>query len=171
MANTYILIASNTVSSATASVTFSGIPNTYTDLLLRCSNRTASGGIESLRIQINSDTGTNYSYTQFISNGSTLSATRFGNQAGINLYDTDYSSDTANVFSIGDIYFPNYLSAYNKPIGVTGAREINAVAGTLTVQAGLWRNSSAISSMTLTYTGGNNHLAGSTFYLYGIKNS
>jgi hypothetical protein len=37
MANTYTLIASNTLGASAASVTFSAIPSTYTDLVVRYS--------------------------------------------------------------------------------------------------------------------------------------
>jgi len=171
MANTYALISSNTLSSSQASVTFSSIPSTYTDLVLKCSNRTASGGVEDLLIEFNNDSSTIYSSTRIVGNGSTATSSLQSGVTLMNAYESNWNSDTANTFSNGEFYIPNYTSTSNKPISIYGAREVNATAGTLTARAGLYRNTSAITSIKLTYSGGNSHLTGSSFFLYGIKNS
>ena len=171
MANTYTLISSSTVATNTASVTFSSIPSTYTDLVIRCSNRTASGGVETLNIQLNGDTATNYSSTNVKGSGTAASNSRTTSDTSATMYTSDWSSDTANTFSNGEIYIPSYTVAQNKPIGTFGVEENNAAAAFITASASLWRSTAAVTSITLIYTGGNNHLAGSSFYLYGIKSS
>jgi len=70
---TYTLIASNTLGSGTATVTFSSIPGTYTDLILVCglpATGTANNS-DGLRFQLNSDTGSNYSATWLTNSGTT----------------------------------------------------------------------------------------------------
>lgn len=73
MANTYTLISSNTLTSSAASVTFSSIPATYTDLVLRISSRTdAAGATATVAAQFNGDTtSANYSETNLNSDGAT----------------------------------------------------------------------------------------------------
>jgi len=168
---TYTLISSTTVATATASVTFSSIPATYTDLVLRCSNRTASGGVETLNLQINGSTATNYSSTNVRSNGSAALSSRTTSDTSATMYTSAWSSITANVFSSGEIYIPNYTVAQNRQIETFGVQENGAVAAFNTASASLYRNTTAITSLTLIYTGGNDHLAGSSFKLYGISNA
>jgi hypothetical protein len=76
-ASTYVPIATQTLGSATASVTFSSIPATYTDLVLivAAQNVTASG-VNNMALVLNSDGGTNYSMTRLSGNGSTVSSDR-----------------------------------------------------------------------------------------------
>jgi hypothetical protein len=74
--NTYEAIATQTLGSAAASVTFSSIPSTYTDLVLVCNFETSSNAIAGVYIQFNGDTSTNYSSTNLIGNGSTAESSR-----------------------------------------------------------------------------------------------
>ena len=69
MAVTYTPITSNTLTSATASVTFSSISGTYTDLVLVVSAQSASTNVD-LAMRFNSDSGTNYSNTRLYGTGS-----------------------------------------------------------------------------------------------------
>ncbi|CAB4173630.1 hypothetical protein UFOVP973_1, partial [uncultured Caudovirales phage] len=60
MANTYVLLNSNTVGvGGTASVTFSSIPQTYTDLMVRISARSTLSGAKVI-VQINGVTSSSY---------------------------------------------------------------------------------------------------------------
>ena len=71
---TYTPIATQTLGSSAASVTFSSIPGTYTDLMLiSFAQGQASGGDNRLVLQFNGDTATNYSSTYLIGNGTTAS--------------------------------------------------------------------------------------------------
>ena len=170
MPATYVNIASQTLGSSAASVTFSGIPNTYTDLVIRTSIRTATAGL-STEITFNGDTGSNYSDTALYNASGTATSNRRSNAVRILAIGMDNPTTTANTFSSSEIYIPNYLVSQNKPVSITANPEVNANFATLTyVGAGLWRNTAAITSVTLT-GGGGSYAAGSTFYLYGIKNS
>jgi hypothetical protein len=173
MANTYILIASQVLGSTTASVTFSSIPATYTDLLLKISARTndATSVVNSILLRINGDTATNYSETRLSGNGSTASSSRTTSNTTMNINaGAAGANSTASTFSNTDIYIPNYLISDNKPVGYLGTGENNATLSLISHGAGLWRNTAAVSAISMTPTSGN-IVSGSSFYLYGIKNS
>jgi hypothetical protein len=173
MTNTYTLINSNTVGSGgAASVTFSSIPNTYTDLLLKYSMRTLYAGISNnTLIQFNSSGGTAYSLKALYGTGS--AAASFGRSSGAST-DAGYangSTSTTNAFSNNDIYIPNYASTNYKSFSVDSVIENNATAADSMLAGGLWSSTSAITSITISDFSSNTIIQYSTFYLYGIKNS
>ena len=160
MASTYEPIASNTLASATSSVTFSSIPSTYTDLVIVFNGTTASNGYPSLRF--NSDTGTNYSNTSLRGNGTTANSAR-GSSA--NEMDIAYGlplSTTQNTFIVQCMNYSN-ATTYKTVLARTNNvfRETGAAVG-------LWKSTSAITSVTLK-TNSPNFEVGSIFTLYGIK--
>lgn len=165
MATTYELIASNTVGAGTtATVTFSSIPQTYTDLLLRTSVRGdgAFGGAN-MTMSINGSTA-NQSGKYLFGNGSAASSGSITNW-DVGIEGTSY---TANTFAVTDIYIPNYTGSTNKSASQEYATENNATGSSLVMEALLWSNTAAITSLSMSYT---NIVQYSTFYLYGIKNS
>lgn len=166
MANTYELIASNTLTSSAASVTFSAIPNTYTDLIAKWS---AQGTGSSIYLRLNSDTATNYSYTIIRGDGSAADSLRGTSTTNIWMGAQPTSSD----WSSGELYIPSYTSTANKPTSSIVAREGNSayIGNQMMATAGLYRNSSAITSVQFTLLGGGDFISGSSFFLYGIKNS
>ena len=167
MATTYTLISSNTLSSSAASVTFSSIPSTYTDLVLRCSAQMASGGAsDNLLVQFNASGGTDYSATYVQGTGSATFSGRNSSTSTIRLYNGINQYNWASI----EMYIPNYTVSQNKPISAFTVTEQNLATDCYVVaDAGLWRNSAAITSITLST--GSNLVSGSSFYLYGIKNS
>ncbi len=172
MATTYELIASNTLTSSAASVTFSSIPSTYTDLVLRISIRLASGSYCSIRL--NGISTNTYSRTGIAASGTGVGNISNSNINYLRIINVDNSTNTANTFSSEEIYLPNYVVSQNHPVSIFGATEDNSTAGnTLGVIAGLWSNTSGISSIEIAdHIGGTATMAaGSSFFLYGIKNS
>jgi hypothetical protein len=174
MANTYTLIESQVLGSAAASVTFSSIPATYTDLVLRYSSRHNNAfSISQSAITFNGSSAANYSET--VVYGDSVSAAS-GGQSGSNIsfmYD-DANSATSNTFSNTELYIPNYTVSANKPMSWFGVTENNATTSNSAMivgNASLWRDNSAITSITILALASRNFLAGSSFYLYGIKNS
>ena len=166
MPSTYTLISSNVLTSSAASVTFSAIPSTYTDLVLRCSVRCdqASGN---LALTLNGSTS-NFSYTRLRGDGSAAASFRstfnyFGNING--------TAHTSNTFTNAEVYLPNYQVSANKPMSSFTAQEDNATSAYITAVANLWSNTAAITSVTVNEYSGYNFVSGSSFYLYGIKNS
>jgi hypothetical protein len=158
MAATYTPIASITVGTATNSVTFSSIPQTYTDLVV-VSQMQLTTGSQLIFLRFNSDGGTNYSVTRIYGDGSSATSDRYTSQSGI---DSSYVSNTAR--TIANINIQNYSnSTTNK--SVLGRWNSSSFT---TLLAGLWRNTNAITSVTLTANGSDTFIAGSTFNLYGI---
>ena len=170
--STYTLIQSQTLVSSAASVTFSTIPSTYTDLVLKVSARSdrADGNNNTIgQIQLNGTTA-NYSDTLLYGNGSSPGSTYDSNFSYIPANYMNSNSSTSNTFSSMDFYIPSYTVSQNKPLSVFMAQEINGTTAWLNSTAGLWRNTAAITSLTFSFNG-YNVLSGSSFYLYGISSS
>jgi hypothetical protein len=174
MASTYTLISSNVLGSATASVTFSSIPSTYTDLVLCFSSRGDNTvQFDSPYIRFNSDTTNLNSRTNVSGDGSAASSARAANQSFANVltYAGNANSATANTFGSAEVYIPNYTSTTSKPFSLFGVTETNATGAYMAGLAGLYRNTSALTTILLLPNNQSTFLTGSSFYLYGIKNS
>jgi hypothetical protein len=171
MANTYTLIASNVLTSATYGVTFSAIPATYTDLVFRCSTRTnaASVAIDKLVFRTGANT-TIYSTTILEGNGAAASSTRESNNNNMAAGYNTAATATSNTFSSTEIYISNYSTTGNKPISIFTAQETNATTAYVDINAALHRATVAIDEVNFATDTGQ-FIAGSSFYLYGIKNS
>ncbi len=172
MPNTYTLISSNVLGSSAASVTFSAIPATYTDLVLRCSLRSdVASTLENVTIRYNSDSATNYSLTRLRGDGSAASSSASSSANEMTFFAAaDGSTATSNTFSNWELYIPSYTVSQNKPMSSFQVQENNTTAANTTVVATLWRNTAAITSMLISAQS-SNFVSGSSFYLYGIKNS
>jgi len=165
MATTYVLIASQVLGSSANTVTFSSIPSTYKDLVIRISAR-------------DTVTGTAYAESYGKPNNQTASAsvrnlrTITGNTVTSNsdsptsvFYSTS-SSATASTFSNAEIYVPNYTVSQYKQSSLFSVTENNALQMAIAVGASLWQNTTSISSYVIKAQGSFD--VGSSFYLYGI---
>lgn len=161
--STYIPIATNTLNATAASVTFSSIPNTYTDLVLII-NAGASVNNTDIDINVNGDTAANYSRTILYGTGSAAGSTRESSATKFRL--TYYGNATTDFSWVGIVNFMNYSNTTTYKTFLSKAR--NAVTYGVNDQAGIWRNTAAISSMVITNASGTFNI-GSTFTLYGIK--
>jgi hypothetical protein len=168
MANTYVKIATNTVGVLGAtSVSFTSIPNTYTDLLIKVSARDT--GDNSSAIGFNGGTPTGYTTISLEGTGSAVgSATRTGTGSVVG-YTTTFGGRTASVFSNTEIYIPNYNSSANKSFSTDGVEENNATASFQKFFAGIWSNTNAITSVQLVAV--TLFPQYSSFTLYGISKS
>ena len=165
MANTYFLIEAKTLASAAASVTFSSIPQTYTDIKFVLSLRSATADTrDSIYIKPNNSTS-NLTYRYIRSDGSSVSSNT------LDRVDIDAANATANTFGNLEIYIPNYASANYKSFSIDTVTENNAVEAYAGLHAWLWSDTTAISSMVFANLSAANFVTNSTFYLYGIKNS
>jgi hypothetical protein len=170
MATTCKLIAKNVLGSTTASVTFSSIPGTYTDLLLVWSGASNRSGLTytDVRGRFNGATSdTNHTGRWLYGNGaSTASGTdtycRFGYATG--------ATATANTFGSNEIYIPNYAGSTNKSYSGTFVHETNATTAYMIAHAGLWSSTSAITSVEIIPDSAS-FTSGSSFFLYGITKS
>lgn len=170
MSSTYKLIASTTLSSSAASVTFSAIPQTYPDLVLRWSARSTNatvddGGYISINESIYSTTNYNQTILQWY--GTTPSSYR---QASSFYFVLPGANATSNSFGSSEMYLPNYAGNTNKPGSLFTITESNTANLYEHISAVLKVNTAAISSITLLMTAGN-FVSGSTFHLYGISNT
>lgn len=174
MANTYVAIATVTVGSGgAANIEFTSIPATYTDLLIKASlrdNRTDSPVTDTVITFNSSSSG--YSIRMIYGDGSSAgSATTSGATYIAGLYQNT-NQTTSNTFSSAEIYIPNYTSSNNKSVSVDATSENNASTAYASLVAGLWGNSSAITSIKLAPMFGSlSYVQYSTATLYGIKNS
>jgi hypothetical protein len=176
MPNTYELISFNVLSSSAASVTFLSIPQTYTDLILKISARTDAatiwGGDIEIEINSSSRSTTLFSNTELTGSGSAATSARntsasawYGDGGRI-----DTAGNNADTFTSDEWYIANYTGANNKTASRFNASENNTSTAYINVSANYWRSSSAVNSLYInSYTG--NYVSGSSFYLYGIKNS
>jgi len=158
MPATYEPIATVNVTNVTTT-TFNSL-GSYTDIIVVAGGLTR-GTANSVFMRFNSDTGSNYSYTQLVGNGSTASSSRSSNQTGIMVAaGTTGLSSTPTMFICQIQNFSNantYKTILSRDTDSNGATE---------AFVGLWRNTNAITSITV-YTGGD--FTGGTLSLYGIK--
>jgi hypothetical protein len=164
---TYYLLSSVTAGAGgSANMTISGIPQTYTDLVITVSARSAwTGGFDGLGMYFN---GSQSSITNrfLASDGSNSSST---NSTYRSICSIPGDSQTANTFSNIQIYIPNYTSSATKSIMVTNVSENYATTGLANITAEQWANSAAITSVGFdTATSGLNLKQYSTVSLYGI---
>jgi hypothetical protein len=175
MPNTFTLIASSTVGAGgAADITFSSIPSIYTDLVVKLSTRqdgNANGN--QLGIRFNGSTS---GYSRRLTYGDGLAANTAGasSETFARVTFAQSSTFTANTFNNFEIYIPNYAGSTNKSFATDGVNERNA-ADVLSAAfyIGLWSNTAAITSLTVSeYSGsGTNFVQYSTAYLYGIVSS
>ena len=173
MATTYEAIATATVGSGgAASITFSSIPQTYTDLSLLVSVRSSRAATleDGLGVQINSST-TGYTYKIVIGQGSNgivnLNTTYEQTWAGAQ----PASTATASTFGNAQIYIPNYTGSTAKSYSTDSAGETNAGQNPgNTMGAILQSSTTAVTSLLVKVQNGN-LVEYSTATLYGIKNS
>lgn len=154
---TYEPIATTTLGSAQASVTFSSISGSYTDLVLVVVGK-RSDAFDNIGIQFNSDTGSNYSRTILVGDGSATDSSRSSNQT---------SSECAGFGGAqGTIIYQiqNYsnTTTYKTVLARSGDAASKVVSG-----VGLWRSTSAITSTTV-IASGSTFISGTMFTLYGI---
>ena len=173
MANTYTLISSQTLASTAATVTFSSIPATYTDLCIKISARTNYANLnDTLSMMINNINSYVYSETWFASDGSTTQSANVSANNTLNgRYDIDGATATTNTFANTEIYIPNYNVATTKSISWTSVMENNSSTAYMNMLAGYINSTAAVTSVKFTSYSGSSFVAGSSFYLYGIKNS
>ena len=163
------LIATTTVGSGgEASITFSSIPETFTDLLIvhsLRSNRTGATG-DNLKMSINGQGfGTNITTRTLFGTGSGVNSfTNVVSAGGV----TATSTGTSNTFGNNQIYIPNYTSAVAKSISVDGVGENNGTESYQYISASLWNQTAAITSIELDPDDGTLLLEHSSAWLYGI---
>jgi hypothetical protein len=163
MAKTYEPISSQTVGTAVASITFSSIPQTYTDLVLITNTGNGSGD-KAIFVQLGNgsiDTGSNYSSTFLFGDGAAAVSGRTTTQTSM-LASRTASGITGN----GSIILQNYSNVTTNKTMLSRGNTVNGMA---VLYVGLYRSTVAINTIKLFDESANNFSVGSTFVLYGIK--
>lgn len=157
----YEPIATQTVGSAVASVTFSNIPQTYTDLVIVGKLVEDTGGNNNARMRFNSDSGTNYAQTGCANDSGTNSPSKSNNTTGIGVSYGNANSGRTPEFIINVM---NYSSSsyYKTTLGRNGYSTI-----WVDMSAGSWRSTSAVTTVSF-HTTNTNFGVGTTFTIYGI---
>jgi len=167
MATTFTLISSVTLSSSTATISFTSIPATYTDLKVLISARNDGSPAGNILMGFNSLTA-NFTNKFIQGDGATVISSNVAQMIG----DMDGSGETANTFNNIEVYIPNYRSSNFKSFSSDSVNENNATTAYQMFTANLWSDTSAITSIQITNrTGGRNFVQYSTAYLYGISNA
>lgn len=174
MATTYEAIATVTVGSGgTSTITFTSIPQTYTDLVVKGSTRLSAGdaGVQ-LVARFNGSTS-GYSRRSLEGNGASASSNSGSSETYMRFAYAEESTNTANTFNNFELYIPNYTSSNNKSTSSDNVTENNGTTAYSALHAGLWSNTSAITSISIFDISSTqaNFVQYSTATLYGIKNT
>lgn len=164
-------IASATGTGSSGNITFSSIPGTYQHLQIRLIGRDGAGtGTSNFGIQINSDTGSNYTRHNLRGNGSSATAGGSTSTSSISASLLPLSNQTANIMGVSIVDIHDYASTSKyKTVRVFGGVDLNG-SGTVELDSGLWMSTSAITSITL-IPGWTTWTTNTTIALYGIKGS
>jgi hypothetical protein len=165
---TFQLIETKTLGTAASSIEFTSIPQDATDLLLVCSLRSASTE-DGVFVRFNGSTS-GYSTRTLYGTGSTSASVSnpYGVSSALFLATIPGTSFTANIFTNSQFYIVNYAGSSQKLTSLTGVGENNATLNYLDMGAGLWANTSAITSVLVYSNSTSNFVVGSTVSLYKI---
>lgn len=158
---TYKPLQSTVLTSATTNVTFSNISQDYTDLIVVVSAQNVSNSGADFYMRFNDDSGSNYSRVYLVGDGSSSASASNFSQTGINIFSLPSSGYS---FSPITIHINNYSNSTTYKTSIIQASgNTNYLGGIV----GLWKNTAAITSVTVGYANSLN--TGTTISLYGIK--
>lgn len=161
--STYVPIQTITLSTTSATVTFTGIPQTYTDLVLvaQAGMNTTTGYAVAARF--NGDTSSSYSQTRMYGgSGTNASSDRASNQSAIY-----FGIPGKNNLDSVAIY--NFMNYSNVTTNKTVLEKDGNSSSTVFATVGLWRKTEPITSITLAPEFTASWISGSTFTLYGVQ--
>jgi hypothetical protein len=169
MATTYEKIATTTLGSAQATIDFTSIPSTYTDLrLVLVVRTTVASTTDNIRLRFNSDSGGNYSYVRLYGNGTNALSDSTTNASNANFtHQVPGGTAASNLFALCTADIFSYTGSTYKTLLATTANDMNG-SGTTQATINLWRSTSSITSVNLFVGSGDNFAANTTATLYGI---
>jgi hypothetical protein len=170
--NSYESIATVTVGSGGASsVSFTSIPSTYQHLQVRYMPRISTADTaENTWLQFNGDTGSNYAYHFLDGNGSSASAGAGASQTRILAGRAGAANSGSNIFGANVLDILDYANTNKYTTArILGGIDINGSGGNIRLDSGVWMNTAAVTSLTISPTTANNFVQHSSFALYGIK--
>ncbi len=170
--NGFCSISTTTVGAGGASsITFSSIPQVYKHLQVRLIGRIDRSGEASdfFTIRYNSDTGSNYDWHALEGSGTTTYAENGINTSLPRIGDITATTATANIFGVGVVDILDYTNTnkYTTTRSFTG-RDANG-SGWVWFGSSLWRNTAAVSTVTILPTIGTGFQQYTSFALYGIE--
>lgn len=154
---TYTPLATVTLASAAASVTFSTIPATYRDLILVFRGTLTTATLNELELRINGDTGSNYTRVYAYGDGSTVGSS----SDTFNSYRFSYGNNT-NPFTL-ITQFMDYSATDKHKTMLNRDSQANR---TSVMGIGRWANTAAMTSLSVFCV--QNMASGTTLNLYGI---
>lgn len=171
----YQSIATISVTSSTSSVEFTSIPSSFKHLQIRAlsnTNRSDGYATDSVKLNMNSDTGGNYSMHWVRGNGATTAAYGYANQTEIYLEGISAGTAAPNIFGVAIIDILDYTNTNKyKTIKCLSGHELNGLinssGGFVHLTSGNWHNTNTITSIK--FTPDNNFQQYSSFALYGVK--
>lgn len=151
-------------------ITFSNIPQSYKHLQLRGLQRWLNPGLSYSGVRLNGDsTGGNYSSHVMYKSGSSVASTADTSSGAMVFNDiigTDYSSGNFATFILD-------LNDYTSTAKFKTAKSLMGISGgngdTIRLNSGLWKNTAAVTSITITVAGSSTFATGTRFSLYGLK--
>ena len=162
------LIETKTVGTATNTLQFTSIPQTYTDLYITLSVRTSiADNIGYTTLRVNNNTS-NWTTRHLQGNGSAAASS--SSSSAPDFFGSG-GNTTADTFGNGSVYIPNYTGSANKSLSIDFVSENNASGAFSAMQrivAALWSNSAAITSFEVVADGVTNLSVGTTVSIYGI---
>lgn len=171
MADTYKALSTVTVGAGGSStITFSNIPQTYTDLRIVLSARTDRSGFpnDNIRVYPNGSSS-NLSERYLLGFGSGVTSAT--DTSGLGAAGAVGASATASTFSNVEVYIPNYTGSTNKQFAIDAVSENNATDGRQGLTANLWSSTTPITSLTIVPSTGPNFVQYTTATLYGVFNA
>jgi hypothetical protein len=174
--NSYESIATVTIGSPAANITFSSIPQTYVHLQVRAIMRAdAAGASSGMYLFINGDSGANYSSHRIYANQSSVN---YNSNAGatppnsLGIGSGTGATSPANIFGANLIDILDYTNANKNTTikSVNGSEQNNANDSYFLTNTYAWNNTAAVTSLQFT-SNGTAFSTGTTFALYGLKNS
>jgi hypothetical protein len=152
-------ITTNTLSATATSVTFSNVPQGYTDLYIVWNGSVNTS--QNVSLQFNSDTGSNYSATRLRGTGSAAESSRWSNITLMYGPNPDTTGNSTVVWQV--------MNYSNSTTNKTGIARGGGAGGETGAYVGLWRNTAAITSVTVIINGSATMSSGTSLTIYGIK--
>lgn len=172
MANTHTLIQALTSMSGSTTVSFTSIPQTYTDLLIVLNARANGYNGSEIYLKFN-DSTTSYASKFLWKDGNTLSLVSSTLGISTSIFAGIITGSTqggSNSYGSGQIYIYRYTDAVTKYCNADIASERSSTSDTwYTMSSGSWSNNAAITKIDIVCS--HTFLGTSSAYLYGIKNS
>ena len=174
MANTFILIAKTELSSTNNIIQFTSIPQTYQDLFIYVSARTSGAAENTIYFPFNGQSPTQNQTARVSYGRGGAGAALATIKDGWHSIGTSMFNQTANNYAVTKYYLYRYAdTSYRKTALIIGGNENNSTAidsAYISSSSQTWNQTAAITTINITI-GSDTFTAGSSAYLYGIKNS